>query len=174
MTVQEKLMQAAWPRVTHNPKVAANEIEARDKVLTYYVKTALKDHRTAILNAEAMTEWESRDMTFALKRMLEESLELAAVLMGKDMATVARQMANTYERKNKDYGDSFGETMGLYGVVAGAVRIHDKVQRMQQLMSGHTAVVRDESLDDTVRDLGTYAAMVMCWIEAGRVTEANN
>ena len=174
MTVQERLMQAAFPRVTHNPKVAAEVIEAQEKVLTYYVKNALKDHRTAILGAEAMTEWESRDMTLALKRMLEESLELAAELLGQDMATVAGQMADTYERKNQDYGDSFGETMGLYGVVAGAVRIHDKVQRMQQLMSGHKAEVRDESLADTVRDLGTYAAMVMCWIEAGRVTEANN
>jgi hypothetical protein len=174
MTVQERLMQAAWPRETHRPKWAAQDIEAQEKVLTYYVKNAMKDHRTAILNAEAMTEREAEDMTFALKRMLEKSLELVAWLQGEDMATVAGQMADTYERKNKDYGDSFGETMRLYGVVAGAVRIHDKVQRMLQLMSGHRAEVRDESLADTVRDLGTYAAMVMCWIEAGRVTEANN
>jgi hypothetical protein len=165
MTVREKIEGAAWVRSAHSPAVAAGEIVAQEKVLTYYVKCAMEDHRTAVLNAAAMTAREREDIAFALKRIMEESVELASVLEGAGMTTVAALMADTYERKNQDYGDSFGGTMGLYGVVAGAVRIHDKVQRMQQLMGRGRQAVADESLTDTVKDLGTYAAMVLCWLE---------
>ena len=122
MTVREKIEGAAWVRSAHSPAVAAKEIVAQEKVLTYYVKCAMEDHRTAVLNAAAMTAREREDIAFALKRIMEESVELASVLEGAGMTTVAALMADTYERKNQDYGDSFGGTMGLYGVVAGAVK----------------------------------------------------
>ena len=165
MTVRETLESALWPRAMHSTQVAAHEIVAQEKVLTYYVKCALEDHRSAVLAAAAITEREKRDIVFSLKRIMEESVELAAGIDNMGMTTVVELMADTYERKNKDYGDSFSSTMELYGVVAGAVRLHDKVQRMETLMRRGSQAVADESLSDTVRDLGTYAAMVLCWLD---------
>ena len=169
MTVREKLESAVWPRAMHSPQVAAKEIVSQEKVLTYYVKCAMEDHGAAVLTAAAITEREKGDIAFSLKRILEESVELAAGIDNMGMTTVVELMADTYERKNKDYGDSFGSTMGLYGVVAGAVRLHDKVQRMETLMRRGSQEVADESLSDTVRDLGTYAAMIWCWMEEERL-----
>ena len=165
MTVREKLMTGVWMHAMHSPKVAAGAIEAQAKVYAYHVIHAMEEHSNPRLRASELSQTEYDDMATDLKRMMEESIEMAAQLEGVGMETVVEMMAQTYERKQKDYGDSFTETQKMYGVVAGAVRLHDKVQRMVTLMSRGSQDVADESLCDTVRDLGTYAAMIWCWME---------
>lgn len=168
MTVREMLMSGVWVRQMHTPEVATRTIVELERMLTYQVVGAQNRHRKGTLGAGELTAEEYEGMETVLKRIMEEALDRAAQLEGVGLATVAEMMAQTYESKNRDYGDSFGETQERYGVVAGAVRIHDKVSRMVQLTEGHERQVNDESLGDTVRDLATYAAMVRCWMMAGR------
>lgn len=64
-----------------------------------------------------------------------------------------------YRTKNKDYGDSFSKIRSKYGNTAILVRLHDKLSRVEQLMLNGNQQVKDESIDDTLRDLANYALL---------------
>lgn len=79
---------------------------------------------------------------------------------------IVSQMTDTYERKNHDYGNSFEKTLDKWGHKIGLARIDDKLNRVAQLMEGNeVAQVKDESVDDTLRDLATYSIMLLMWYE---------
>ena len=71
---------------------------------------------------------------------------------------ITERMANTYEAKNHDYGDSFGKTIAKYGNVAFLTRFSDKFNRIERLVLSGKAEVA-ESLLDTVLDAAAYAIM---------------
>ena len=75
-----------------------------------------------------------------------------------------------YAAKNHDYGDSFAKTRA---VVPNAilVRLHDKLNRLTTLMTGENAMVKDESIDDTLLDLANYALMELVEREAERADD---
>jgi hypothetical protein len=66
--------------------------------------------------------------------------------------------------KNKDYGGSIWEipvlTPNLSAGDAILVRMSDKIERINSLMQ-RPAEVKDESLDDTIRDLGAYCLLYL-------------
>lgn len=77
----------------------------------------------------------------------------------------ADQMTDTYRRKNADYGDSFSRSLDKYGIVAALVRISDKVNRLESLtVNRQEAQVKDESVQDTLLDLASYAIMSEMWM----------
>jgi glutaredoxin 2 len=63
-----------------------------------------------------------------------------------------------FKRKNTDYGDSFAK-LRREMPTAVLVRIYDKFSRLSQLMNGKTALVKDESIEDTLADLAAYCHM---------------
>lgn len=73
------------------------------------------------------------------------------------------KMAETYAAKNHDYGNSFGETMSEFGVVAAAVRMSDKMSRIKSYAkkTHDEMMVKTESLEDTLLDLANYAIMTI-------------
>lgn len=75
------------------------------------------------------------------------------------------KMADTYEKKNADYGDSFGQTCDEFGIIAAIVRMNDKTNRIKQL-SKKNALVTDESIKDTILDLANYAVMTLIWVNS--------
>tara|TARA_B100000287_G_C20670132_1_gene793085 strand:+ start:3923 stop:4318 length:396 start_codon:yes stop_codon:yes gene_type:complete len=63
-----------------------------------------------------------------------------------------------FEKKNKDYGDSFS----TYGTVGVLVRISDKLRRFTNISSKSVEIqVSDETLRDTLMDLHNYSAMAI-------------
>lgn len=79
---------------------------------------------------------------------------------------LAKQMSDTYRKKNADYGDSFSASIDRYGSLAAHVRMCDKVNRLQSLVvRKQTAQVKDESIADTFLDLACYAVMRLVYIE---------
>lgn len=72
-----------------------------------------------------------------------------------------------YERKNHDYGDSFGQSFRDHGILAGVIRIEDKFNRLKTLAGGAEQKVQDESIRDTLRDMANYAIMTLLEMEAG-------
>lgn len=52
----------------------------------------------------------------------------------KRFAQLAERMADTYERKNADYGNSFGVSVRKYGPIAGLTHISDKFNRLESLI----------------------------------------
>ena len=75
--------------------------------------------------------------------------------------SLTQAMAETYEAKNADYGDSFGNSVKKYSPIAGLVRMEDKFNRLENLiMNCKEAKVKTESLKDTLLDLANYAIML--------------
>ena len=74
-----------------------------------------------------------------------------------------------YVAKNKDYGNSFGESVDEFGIIAGVIRIGDKYNRLKTLAKGHDPLVNDESMIDTLKDMANYCLLTI--IELEEVTE---
>ena len=76
---------------------------------------------------------------------------------------LTNKMSETYERKNHDYGDSFNKSLDKFGLIASVVRMNDKMERIESLMNKE-ALVKDESIKDTLLDLANYAIMTIVWM----------
>ena len=86
----------------------------------------------------------------------------------KKFRLIVNRMADLYEKKNSNYGDSFGRLIDDLGPIAGLVPLHNKLDRITNLIKGgHNDF---ESVEDTVKDLACYAVMFL--IELERLSRA--
>lgn len=70
---------------------------------------------------------------------------------------IVTEMADLYEKKNHDYGDSFGQLYKELGANAGLVPLYNKLHRATSIIkSGKSSF---ESLEDTFKDMACYAIM---------------
>lgn len=72
---------------------------------------------------------------------------------------IVNQMADTFEAKNNDYGNSTQDTYDKFGDVSFLTRLTDKLNRLTTLCTGTEQKVKDESIDDTIIDLAVYAVI---------------
>ena len=85
---------------------------------------------------------------------------------------ITKEMAATYEKKNHTYNDSFGISVRKYGLIAALTRISDKFNRIENLILGAENKVPDESLLDSLKDLGCYCVMTVMAIEENNTQKA--
>ena len=71
---------------------------------------------------------------------------------------ICESLNKTYIRKNADYGDSYGQLRTKYPDSI-LIRLFDKFSRLERLITGHEAQVKDESVEDTLMDMANYALM---------------
>ena len=103
-----------------------------------------------------------------LKISFEENAEVKSRITPKAYPTfrdIVEEMAKTYEKKNADYGDSFGISVRKYGNIAALTRISDKFNRIENLILNGNAQVKYESLLDSLKDLACYCVMTVMAIE---------
>lgn len=93
----------------------------------------------------------------------EEQLELNKPLI--KMRDILDKMYNTYKRKNSDYGNSFDKSLDEWGLQAAAIRIGDKVNRINSLIKNGSFAVKDESIRDTLLDLANYSVMTLMYLD---------
>lgn len=86
---------------------------------------------------------------------------------------IVDEMAETYERKNADYGNSFDESLDEHGLIASIVRIGDKYKRIKTLSKGAEQKVKDESIRDTFLDMANYCIMSAMWMDGKSETKPN-
>lgn len=149
--------------VAHNIAGAIDEQEARKLSVEECVGIIAHDYR-----------WVETDIKLNREKELVSALGCSAEMsmMGYMIATksnsanaLANQMTDLYARKNRDYGNSFDKSMDKFGLVVAAIRIGDKVNRLQSLVAKRgEAEVKDESLADTFMDLACYSIMTMLWL----------
>ena len=77
-------------------------------------------------------------------------------------ANEAKRCVELYSKKNHDYGNSFDKGMDNIGIAYGVGRIYDKMNRLITLTKKE-AQVKDESIDDTLRDLACYSMMMLAY-----------
>lgn len=87
---------------------------------------------------------------------------------------ICKELNDTYERKNHDYGDSFGETYKKLGIISAITRISDKYNRLVNLctLPEEERKVKDESVSDTLLDMANYC--IMTEIELRKNKTLNN
>lgn len=85
--------------------------------------------------------------------------------MNIEFKDVLDNMLDVYTVKNNDYGDSFSKQLDEFGVLASIVRMSDKVERLKTLSNGISAMVKNESIEDTLLDLANYSAMTYMWLK---------
>lgn len=80
---------------------------------------------------------------------------------------ITNEMADLYERKNSDYGDSVHDTYVKYGPVSFLVRMEDKINRVKTLTDDKywQAQVKDEKVRDSLIDLANYAILMVMEME---------
>ena len=78
---------------------------------------------------------------------------------------ICLELNNIYEKKNADYGNSFENSLDKHGMIAGIVRMDDKMSRLISLNSKNEQQVMDESMRDTLMDLANYAIMSVMWLD---------
>ena len=78
---------------------------------------------------------------------------------------IVSEMNRLYERKNKDYGDSFHLSFLEEGMAMARIRLGDKLNRFKTLTKTNQQEVNDESVRDTLIDLANYAIMTIMEID---------
>ena len=80
-------------------------------------------------------------------------------------AEICKSLTALYERKNHDYGDSFGISFKEEGMAMVRIRLGDKFNRFKNLSRNAGQLVMDESIKDTLLDLANYAIMTVIEME---------
>lgn len=83
---------------------------------------------------------------------------------------ICKQLNQTYQEKNTDYGDSFSETYQKLGIISAVTRISDKTNRLISLAGKPEAerLVKDETLQDTLMDMANYAILTLMELEEAK------
>ena len=74
---------------------------------------------------------------------------------------ITNELTELYERKNRDYGDSFHLSYLEEGMAMARIRLGDKLNRFKTLSKSNSQEVKDESIRDTLIDLANYAIMTI-------------
>lgn len=78
------------------------------------------------------------------------------------------KMLNLMAKKNADYGNAFNKGCDKLGYRYGLARMYDKANRLVHLIEDdfngyNNPNVEDESMFDTIQDLGNYCNMLLAW-----------
>lgn len=80
------------------------------------------------------------------------------------------KMLNLMAKKNDDYGNAFNKGCDKLGYRYGLARMYDKANRLVHLIEddfngcNNAPNVEDESMFDTIQDLGNYCNMLLAWL----------
>lgn len=78
---------------------------------------------------------------------------------------VLDRMAETYAKKNADYGDSFTDGCSRLGYQYALGRIYDKYCRCENLLLNGNRKVKDETIQDTLIDISVYCILLKMYID---------
>lgn len=75
---------------------------------------------------------------------------------------IIEEIAKLHDKKNNDYGGAYYEMLTECGTAAGSGIIYNKSKRLANLIREKTEqMVNDESIEDTLLDLASYAIMTL-------------
>lgn len=74
---------------------------------------------------------------------------------------IAEEIADTLKRKNHDYGDSFHDVYEQFGDVSTYIRLSDKLGRLATLVKGIEEQVKDEPIEDVLKDMAGYCILTL-------------
>lgn len=90
---------------------------------------------------------------------LIQSISDAQLTQANRIRSACSELAELLVRKNHDYGDSFSQQYGKYGLMSALIRMDDKMRRLETLQQAESKAQVDESIGDTLLDLAGYALL---------------
>lgn len=113
-----------------------------------------------------MTENDLKYWKAALNGVVPKELITPEVVALRDQQN---KMLNLMAKKNADYGNAFNKGCDKLGYKYGLARIYDKANRLINLIENDFKAcnklnVEDESMFDTIQDLGNYCNMLLAWL----------
>lgn len=85
---------------------------------------------------------------------------------------IAEDITALYEKKDRAYGNSFGETYEKLGIISAVTRISDKYNRLCNMATSPTPINDcGESLEDTLKDMAAYCIMTIIAMKNGNKKE---
>ena len=113
-----------------------------------------------------MTESDLNYWKAALNGVVPKHLVTPEVVALRDQQN---KMLNLMAKKNADYGNAFNKGCDKLGYRYGLARMYDKANRLIKLIEDdfngyNNPNVKDESMFDTVQDLGNYCNMLLAWL----------
>lgn len=113
-----------------------------------------------------MTESDLNYWKSALNGVVPKELVTPEVVALRDEQN---KMLNLMAKKNADYGNAFNKGCDKLGYKYGLARMYDKANRLIHLIEDdfngyNNPNVKDESMLDTVQDLGNYCNMLLAWL----------
>lgn len=113
-----------------------------------------------------MTESDLNYWKAALNGVVPKHLVTPEVVALRDQQN---KMLNLMAKKNADYGNAFNKGCDKLGYKYGLARMYDKANRLVKLIEddfngyNNAPNVEDESMFDTIQDLGNYCNMLLAW-----------
>lgn len=146
----------------------------RQKIITYDgdIKYTIEGVTDQYFQGFQLEKVNMNEVKFDAKMSPYSNSELSIIV--KDMTKVeyfrkvAEELGNLYEAKNKAYGNSFRDTFQKLGLISAVTRISDKYNRLCNLATNPDIDNLGESLDDTLRDLASYAIMTIIELEKSK------
>ena len=83
-------------------------------------------------------------------------------------ASIVKEMTELYAKKNHDYGNSFDESCDKIGTGYPLGRLLDKMNRLIACMGKEDKMQINESIEDTLKDLGCYSIMTLSYLKRKR------
>lgn len=113
-----------------------------------------------------MTESDLKYWKAVLNGVVPEHLVTPEVVALRDQQN---KMLNLMAKKNADYGNAFNKGCDKLGYRYGLARMYDKANRLVHLIEDdfngyYKPNVEDETMFDTVQDLGNYCNMLLSWL----------
>lgn len=113
-----------------------------------------------------MTESDLKYWKAVLNGVVPEHLVTPEVVALRDQQN---KMLNLMAKKNADYGNAFNKGCDKLGYRYGLARMYDKANRLVHLIEDdfngyNNPNVEDESMFDTIQDLGNYCNMLLAWL----------
>jgi len=81
-----------------------------------------------------------------------------------EFEAILSPIADLLKRKNTDYGNSYAILRERFGPISFLVRLHDKINRVEQLTKNE-ALVKEESVLDTLKDIIGYCTLEILYRE---------
>lgn len=83
-----------------------------------------------------------------------------------DFRSISEELVNLYERKNKDYGNAFGETLYKAGIGYAVGTLLVKANRFASIVNNPKSI-NFEGIEDTLMDIANYAIMTLVEMKCG-------
>ena len=79
---------------------------------------------------------------------------------------VLDEMCSVFERKDADYGNSFGDSIREFGYVVAVARMNDKLSRLKKMVKGGDIKIPSETMRDNLLDIANYCVLTIMELDS--------